>query len=335
MQHYSLLDLSPIAEGQTAADALSHSVALAQLAEDAGYHRFWLAEHHNMPGIASAATPVVIGHVANATRTIRIGAGGIMLPNHAPLVVAEQFGTLATLFPDRIDLGVGRAPGTDMATARALRRHMAPEDSFPQDVVDLIGYFAAGAEAAPVKAIPGAGTEVPVWILGSSLYGAQLAAHFGLPYAFASHFAPAMLEQAIATYRASFRPSDRLKRPHVMIAAGVCAADTDEEAIFLRSSQILAFARLRTGNPGKLPRPVADIAAQVPADVLAQVGQALSCSATGSPATVKRELTAIIDRYQPDEILMTGMIHDQAARLRSFAIAGEVLSELIQRQAAA
>lgn len=222
MQHVSLLDLSPIPEGGTAAEALAATVALAQAAEGFGYHRFWLAEHHNMPGIASAATAIVIGQVAAATRTIRVGAGGIMLPNHAPLVVAEQFGTLETLFPGRIDLGLGRAPGTDMATARALRRHMAPEDSFPQDVQELIGYL-DGAGGGPVRAIPGEGTQVPVWILGSSLYGAQLAAILGLPFAFASHFAPAMLAEALAIYRGSFRPSARLAAPYAMMAAGVCA----------------------------------------------------------------------------------------------------------------
>jgi luciferase family oxidoreductase group 1 len=335
MQNFSLLDLSPIPEGKTAADALACTVDLARTAEGCGYHRFWLAEHHNMPGIASAATAVVIGHVAGATRSMRIGAGGIMLPNHAPLVVAEQFGTLATLYPGRIDLGLGRAPGTDMATARALRRHMAPEDSFPQDVRELIGYFGDTSNQGAVRAIPGTGTHVPVWILGSSLYGAQLAAYFGLPYAFASHFAPQMLEQALATYRSTFRPSDRLDRPHVMIAAGVCAAETDAEAAFLRSSQILAFARLRTGNPGKLPLPAHDLSQQVPPPVMAQVEQALSCSATGSPATVRARLAAIVDRFQPDEIMVTGMIHDHAKRLRSFRIAADILADLCKAPAAA
>lgn len=328
MQHFSLLDLSPIPEGKTAADALAATVDLARAAEGAGYHRYWLAEHHNMPGIASAATAVVIGHVAAATRSMRIGAGGIMLPNHAPLVIAEQFGTLATLFPGRIDLGLGRAPGTDMATARALRRHMAPDDSFPQDVQELIGYLGDAADTAPVRAIPGAGTHVPVWILGSSLYGAQLAAFLGLPYAFASHFAPAMLEQAVAIYRSSFRPSERLDKPHVMVAAGVCAAATDAEAAFLRSSQLLAFARLRTGRPGPLPRPVEDVAQAIPAPVMDQVQQALSFSATGSAATVRHRLGEIIRSLRPDELMVTGMIHDHAARVRSFEIAAEVLTDL-------
>ncbi|RKT27883.1 luciferase family oxidoreductase group 1 [Roseovarius halotolerans] len=335
MQHFSLLDLSPIPEGGTAADALARTVDLARAAERSGYHRYWLAEHHNMPGIASAATSVVIGHVAGATSTMRVGAGGIMLPNHAPLVVAEQFGTLATLYPDRIDLGLGRAPGTDMATARALRRHMAPEDSFPQDVQELIGYLGDASDTAPVRAIPGTGTHVPVWILGSSLYGAQLAAYLGLPYAFASHFAPAMLEQALDVYRSTFQPSAGLKEPHVMIAAGVCAADSDAEAEFLRSSQILAFARLRTGRPGKLPPPTHDLEQEIPAPVMAQVRQALSCSATGSPAIVQKQLGALIDRFRPDELMVTGMIHDHDARIRSFEIAADALSALRDRPAVA
>ncbi|WFE74897.1 LLM class flavin-dependent oxidoreductase [Roseinatronobacter sp. S2] len=335
MQHFSLLDLSPIPEGKTAADALAGSVDLARAAEVSGYHRFWLAEHHNMPGIASAATAVVIGHVAAATRTMRIGAGGIMLPNHAPLVIAEQFGTLATLYPDRIDLGLGRAPGTDMATARALRRHMAPDDSFPQDVQELIGYFGENPDAAPVRAIPGTGTHVPVWILGSSLYGAQLAAYLGLPYAFASHFAPAMLEQALAVYRSTFQPSEHLDRPYVMMAAGVCAADTDAEAAYLRSSQLLAFARLRTGRPGKLPRPTHDVDHEIPAAVMTQVQQALSCSATGAASTVKGQLHQLIDTFRPDELMVTGMIHDQTARVRSFQIAADVLTDMRKNAAAA
>ncbi|MBQ2259778.1 MAG: LLM class flavin-dependent oxidoreductase [Loktanella sp.] len=327
MQNFSLLDLSPVPDGKTAADALSNTVELARAAEQFGYHRYWLAEHHNMPGIASAATAIVIGHVAAATRTMRIGAGGIMLPNHAPLIVAEQFGTLATLYPDRIDLGLGRAPGTDMATARALRRHMAPEDSFPQDVQELIAYFGATSEGRSVRAIPGENTHVPVWILGSSLYGAQLAAYLGLPYAFASHFAPAMLEEALAIYRRSFRPSERLEKPHVMMVAGVCAAETDAEAEFLRSSQVLAFARLHTGQPGKLPLPVRDVHLTIPAPVMAQVEQSLSCSATGSAATIKRQLGGILASYQPDELMVTGMIHDHSARVRSFEIAADVLSD--------
>lgn len=335
MQQYSLLDLSPIPEGGTATDALSNTVDLARHAEASGYHRYWLAEHHNMPGIASAATAVVIGAVAAATKTIRVGAGGIMLPNHAPLVVAEQFGTLETLYPGRIDLGLGRAPGTDGATAHALRRHMEANDNFPKDVMELLGYFGEASQEARIRAIPGQGTHVPVWILGSSLYGAQLAAYLGLPYAFASHFAPQMLEEAIATYRTTFRPSQWLAKPYFMMAVGVCAADTDEEALYLRSSQILAFARLRTGRPGKLPLPIEDLSAEIPGPLLSQVKQALSCSATGCGETVRRELGALVDRYKPEELMVTGMIHDHVARLRSFALAADALSDIAQASKAA
>ena len=328
MQKYSLLDLSPIPEGGTPADALANSASLALAAEKFGYHRYWLAEHHNMPGIASAATSVVIGHVAAATKTIRVGAGGIMLPNHAPLVIAEQFGTLATLYPGRIDLGLGRAPGTDMATARALRRHMANGDSFPQDVQELMAYFSDASDRKPVMAIPGVGTNVPVWILGSSLYGAELAALLGLPYAFASHFAPAMLAEALYIYRNSFVPSETLAKPYALICAGVCAADTDEEAHYLRSSQLLAFARLRTGNPSKLPYPVEDVLSEIPPHVLAQVESAMSCSATGARDNIKKQLKALIDQHKPDELMVTGMIHNHKARVRSFEITSDVLKEL-------
>lgn len=332
MQHFSYLDLAPIPEGQTPAEAIKSTVDLAQAAEKAGFHRYWLAEHHNMPGIASAATAVLIGHVAGHTKTMRIGAGGIMLPNHSPLTIAEQFGTLATLYPNRIDLGLGRAPGTDMQTARALRRHMAQEDTFPQDVQELIAYL--GDAPGHVQAIPGTGTNVPVWILGSSTFGAQLAAYLGLPYAFASHFAPTHLEEALQVYRRTFRPSDRLAKPHVMIAVGVSAAATDEEATYLRSSQLLAFARLRTGRPGQLPRPTRDLS-DIPAPILEQASYALSCSAVGSPATVRRELTALIARHQPDEIIITGMMHDHTARVRSLQIAADILSDLVTPAAAA
>lgn len=325
--YYSLLDLSPIAEGQTASQALANSLDLARHAESLGYHRYWLAEHHNMPGIASAATSVVIGHIAGGTKTIRVGAGGIMLPNHAPLIIAEQFGTLATLYPNRIDLGIGRAPGTDMGTARALRRNMEASDQFPEDVMELLNYLDAPHPDARIRAIPGEGTEVPVWILGSSLYGAQLAAYLGLPYAFASHFAPAALTQAVATYRQTFRPSQWLARPYFMMAAGVCAADTKDEAEFLRSSQTLAFARLRMGRPGKLPAPQADLS-EIPVQMRAEVDAALSCSAMGDAVMVRAQLQALIARHAPDEIMLTGMIHDHAKRRRSFAIAAEVMAEI-------
>jgi luciferase family oxidoreductase group 1 len=322
----SVLDLCPIVEGGDGARAFRESVALAREAERLEFKRFWLAEHHNMPGIASAATPLAIQHVAAATERIRVGAGGIMLPNHAPLVVAEQFGTLATLFPGRIDLGLGRAPGTDMATARALRRHMVSEDSFPQDVVELIGYLSKEGEEAPVKAVPGAGTEVPVWILGSSLFGAQLAAYLGLPYAFASHFAPGHLEEALETYRATFRPSRWLEAPRVMVAMGACAAATDEEAERLRSSQVLAFARLRTGRAGKLPPPGS--LEGIPREAMAGVNHALSFAAVGSPATVRRRLGQVVEQYRPDEIILAGMIYDLEARLTSLRIMAEAAQEL-------
>ena len=324
---HSLLDLASVSEGQTATTALANTLDLARHAEGLGYHRFWLAEHHNMPGIASAATAVVIGHVAAGTRTIRVGAGGIMLPNHAPLVIAEQFGTLATLFPGRIDLGLGRAPGTDMATTRAMRRNMTTTDQFPNDVVELLNYLGPDDPTARVRAFPGQDTHVPVWLLGSSLYGAQLAAYLGLPYAFASHFAPALLEDAADTYRSTFRASKWLDAPYFMMAAGICAAETDAEAEYLRSSQVLAFARLRSGRPGKLPPPQHDLSEVSPLDRQG-VDEALSCAAVGSKSTVRDQLAALIDRHQPDEILLTGMIHDHAARLHSFALAAEVMREL-------
>jgi len=303
LKKFSLLDLSPIPEGQTAADALRNTIDLAKHAERQGYHRFWLAEHHNMPGIASSATAVMIGQVAAATSTIRVGSGGVMLPNHAPLMVAEQFGTLASLFPDRIDLGLGRAPGTDMNTARALRRHMQGGNEFPQEVVELMGYLEPAALRSPVKAIPGQGTQVPIWILGSSTGGAQVAAYLGLPYAFASHFAPQMINEALHIYRSHFRPSDNLAEPYVMVAAGLYAADTDEEAQYLRSSHMLGFARLRTGRPGKLPYPVKDLSAEIPDGVLSAISEDLSVAAIGSPETVQRQLTEIADRYQADELI--------------------------------
>ncbi len=335
MQRYSLLDLSPVPEGSTPAEALAHTLDLARHAEALGYHRYWLAEHHNMPGIASAATAVVIGRVAAETKTIRVGAGGVMLPNHAPLVIAEQFGTLEALFPGRIDLGLGRAPGTDGLTARALRLSMQDADRFPQDVVELLGYLDDPNPEAKIRAVPGEGSKVPLWILGSSLFGAQLAAYLGLPYAFASHFAPQLLDQAFEVYRSTFRPSKWLDAPYAMMAAGVCAAETDEEARFLRSSQALAFARLRTGRPGKLPRPVEDISAEVPPHVQAQVDQALSCSAVGSPETVRRGLAELLERHRPDEMMVTGMIHDHSARLRSFEIAADALRSLVKAGASA
>jgi len=325
---FSVLDLAPVPEGASPADSLRNTVDLAQHAERWGYHRYWLAEHHNMPGIASAATAVLIGHVAGKTSTIRVGAGGIMLPNHAPLVVAEQFGTLATLYPDRIDLGLGRAPGTDMVTARALRRGLDSGEGFPQDVLELIAYLDEPEPGQQVRAIPGVGTRVPVWILGSSLYGAQLAAHLGLPYAFASHFAPAALDQALSVYRGTFRPSKHLEEPRFMLALNVFAAETDEEGLFLKTSMQLAFANLRTGRPGPLPRPVKDISEHVAPAIMPHIDHALSCTAAGSPQTVQKQLQGFIERYRPDELIVTGQIHDHQARLRSFEIAAEVLRDL-------
>ena len=328
MDAFSLLDLSPIPEGFEAADAIANTIDLAVKAEAFGYHRFWLAEHHNLAGIASTATAVLIGRVAAATGTIRVGAGGIMLPNHPPLVVAEQFGTLATLFPDRIDLGLGRAPGGDANTVRALRRYMEQADSFPQDVVEVLTYLGDTPEDAPVRAIPGAGTHVPVWILGSSLYGAQLAAHLGLPYAFASHFAPQALTPALAIYRDRFQPSVWLDKPRVMVAASACAAETDAEAEFLRSSQVLSFARRLTGQRGKLPRPINNVDAGFPPEVMARVHEDLSVSAWGGPERLRAEFAAIIGKHQPDELIVTSWIHDHAARVRSFEIVADTLKGL-------
>ena len=329
---YSLLDLAPVPDGTTTSDALKNSVDLAQHAESWGYNRYWLAEHHNMPGIASAATAVVIGHIANATQTMRIGSGGIMLPNHAPLQVAEAFGTLQALYGARIDLGLGRAPGTDMPTARALRRTLTPRhangETFPQDVQELIAYLGDMPETAAVRAFPGAGTHVPVWMLGSSTYGAELAAILGLPYAFASHFAPAALEQAIEIYRGMFQPSEHLEKPHFMLATNVFAAETAEDALFIRSSMMQTFANLRMGKPGKLPHPVTDVASVVPRQFLPQLEAIFAVSATGTKPMVRDQLAAMIARYKPDEIIIAGNIHDHTARLRSFEIAAEVMKEL-------
>jgi len=321
----SVLGLAPICAGSTAAQSLANTLDLAQHAERWGYQRYWLAEHHNMPGIASAATSVVIGHVAAGTRTIRVGAGGIMLPNHAPLVVAEQFGTLATLYPNRIDLGLGRAPGTDQRTMVALRRHLAGDvDRFPQDVLELQAYFAAPeSTAAPVRAIPGEGTQVPIWILGSSLYGAQLAAALGLPFAFASHFAPAELDNALALYRHRFKPSATLAQPHAMAALNVFAADSDAEARRLFTSLQQAFLNLRRGTPGQLPAPVDDIATFASPQELVMLEHALSCSVVGAAGTVRKGVADFLARTQANEVIVTAMIHDHAARRRSFEILAE------------
>jgi luciferase family oxidoreductase group 1 len=325
MTPLSVLDLSPILEGSDAAQSLRNSLDLARHAERLGYHRYWLAEHHNSAGVASAATAVVIGHVAAGTSTIRVGAGGIMLPNHAPLVIAEQFGTLASLFPGRIDLGLGRAPGTDQVTARALRRNLdsAAADTFPQDVIELMSYFLPAQPGQQVRAIPGAGLDVPVWILGSSLFGAQLAALLGLPYAFASHFAPADMEQAVAVYRARFQPSERLAVPRVMLGLNVCAADTDVEARRLFSSHQQALIARRTGRRGPLPPPVDNFESRLDARGHAILQDGLRCSVVGAPDTVRRGLEAFIKHTGTDEIMVAGQIFDHAARLRSFEITAQ------------
>ena len=335
MTPYSVLDLSPIPEGSTAGEALRNSGDLARHAEALGYKRYWMAEHHNMTGIASAATAVALGYVASQTDTIRVGAGGVMLPNHAPLVIAEQFGTLASLYPDRIDLGLGRAPGTDQMTARALRRSLDNSDNFPQDVVELMAYFETAEPNQRIRAVPGAGTDVPIWILGSSLFGAQLAAHLGLPYAFASHFAPGALNQALEVYRETYRPSERWPAPHFMLAINVFAADTDEEALLLKTSMQQAFVNLRTGRPGPLPRPMADFEAEVDPMAKAMVDQALAVSATGAPHTVRSQLSELIETHRPDEVMLTGQIHDHAARKHSFAIAADAMRSLTEIREAA
>lgn len=318
----SVLDLCPIVEGGDAAQSFRHTVDLARHCERWGFNRYWLAEHHGMPGIASAATAVLIGHVAGATSRIRVGAGGVMLPNHSPLVIAEQFGTLETLYPGRIELGLGRAPGSDPATARALRQERGPEaaDRFPQDVAELLAYFGPPRAGQKVRAIPGEGLRVPVWVLGSSLFGAQLAAHLGLPYAFASHFAPAMLDAAVDLYRREFRPSAHLQRPHLMLGFNVFAADSDADGQLLASSAQQAFASLYAGRPGKLPPPVEGFMDRLPMAERVFVERSLACSAIGSPQTVRRALEAFIERTGADELMITSQIHDPAARLRSYEI---------------
>jgi luciferase family oxidoreductase group 1 len=326
----SVLDLSPVAEGSDAGQALRNSLDLAQHAEALGYGRYWMAEHHNMPGIASAATAVALAHVAAGTRTIRVGAGGVMLPNHSPLVIAEQFGTLAALHPGRVDLGLGRAPGTDLLAARAMRRDlMTDPDEFPRDVVELLDYFKPAAPGQAVQAVPGAGLQVPVWILGSSTFGAQLAAMLGLPYAFASHFAPAQMMDAMSVYRERFRPSERLASPHVMLGVNVFAADTDAEARRLFTSLQQAFLNLRTGRPGKLPPPVdLDDARLADPRARAMLDNALACSVVGGPETVRRGLAEFIARTRPDELMVTAQIFDHGARRRSFEILAGVHPEM-------
>jgi luciferase family oxidoreductase group 1 len=330
---FSVLDLSPITEGSNAAQSFRNTLDLAQHAEGWGFNRYWLAEHHGMPGIASAATSVLIGHVAGGTKTIRVGAGGIMLPNHSPLVIAEQFATLEALFPGRIDLGLGRAPGSDPATARALRRNlMSDADEFPRDVVELMDLMSDEPRQS-IRAVPGTGAKVPVWILGSSLFGAQLAAMLGLPFAFASHFAPAQMMAAIDIYRDNFKPSEHLAKPHVMLGFNVFAADTDEEAQLRATSMQQAFVNLRSGRPAKLPPPLAGYRDKVGPAERALLDGVLSCATIGSPATVREGLRAFIERTGADELMITSQMFDHGARLRSYEIAAQVRRDLQEQHA--
>ncbi len=324
----SVLDLSPIVEGGTAGEALANTRDLARQAERLGYHRYWIAEHHNMPGIASAATAVVIGHVAAGTSTIRVGSGGIMLPNHAPLVIAEQFGTLASLFPGRIDLGIGRAPGTDQRTARALRRDRHDSvDTFPRDVEELESYFRSTTTTG-VRAVPGAGLEVPIWLLGSSTYSAQLAAARGLPFAFASHFAPDRLEVALDLYRSEFRPSDACPRPRAMAAINVFAAASDQEAERLFTSLQQMFVRLHRGTPGPIPPPVDNMDGRWSPAEAAGVAAAFREAIVGSEETVRDGLRKFLARTRVDELMVTAMMYDHAARVRSFELTAKAAQSL-------
>ena len=317
----SILDLAPVCEGSDTTQAFANMLDLAQFAEGWGYHRYWLAEHHNMPGIASAATAVLIGHVAGGTKRIRVGSGGIMLPNHSPLQVAEQFGTLASLYPDRIDLGLGRAPGTDQPTARALRRYFDSADQFPQDVRELLHYFEPAQAGQAVRAVPGAGIPVPVWLLGSSLFGARLAAALGLPYAFASHFAPDAMDQALAVYRSEFRPSQYLTAPYAVLGLNVVAAESEAEAKRLFTTQQQSFVNLRRGKPGLIPPPIDDIEAFWEPHEKIGVQSALACAVVGDQRQVSEGLAAFVARHKPDELILTANIYDHAARKRSFGLA--------------
>ena len=326
---FSILDISPIPTGFTAADALRNSLDIAQHAEKWGYTRYWVAEHHNMTGNASSATAVLIGYLAAGTSHIRVGSGGVMLPNHAPLVIAEQFGTLESLYPGRIDLGLGRAPGTDQMTARALRRDLlGSDDRFPQDVRELQHYLGPLQDGQSVKAIPGANTEVPIWILGSSLYGAQLAAHFGLPYAFASHFAPEQLLEAMKIYRELFKPSDKLDKPYCAFLMNVVAADTDEEAAHLFTSLQQNVVRMRRNTRGQLPAPIANLDEFCEPHEKAAAAHTLQVSAVGSLETIQKEMRHWLEATGADEIIMTGQIFDHHARLRSFEIAAQAAQSL-------
>lgn len=320
----SVLDLSFVPEGATPGDALRHSLDLARHAERWGYRRYWVAEHHNMPGIASAATSVVIGYIAGGTQTIRVGSGGIMLPNHAPMLIAEQFGTLESLYPGRIDLGLGRAPGTDQATLRALRRDPASADSFPHDVQELQAFLGPVQPGQRIQAVPGGGLDVPIWILGSSHYGAQLAAALGLPYAFASHFAPDALMTALPLYRQRFQPSAQLAQPYAMAGVNIVAADTDEEARFLFTTAQQAFTNLHRGRPGKYPPPIEDIETYWSPSEKLRASHMLTYAIVGSPSTVRDGLERFIAETGVDELMIVSAIYDHAARLRSYEIVSEI-----------
>ncbi|MEO7086919.1 MAG: LLM class flavin-dependent oxidoreductase [Gemmatimonadaceae bacterium] len=328
MTSFSVLDLSPIVQGGSASQSFKNSLDLAQHAERWGYKRFWLAEHHGIPGVASAATSVVIAHVAGGTSTIRVGAGGIMLPNHPPLLIAEQFGTLETLFPGRIDLALGRAPGSDQATAQALRRSPSSGDEFPHDVLELMGYFNDAESAQVVRAVPGAGLSIPLWILGSSQFGASLAARLGLPFAFASHFAPAYLDSAIQIYRSNFRPSPSLDRPHLMLGVSAVAADTDKEASWLFTSLQQTFVNIRRGHPTPVPPPSRDFERALTPFDRQQLDSALSAACVGSHETMRAKLGAFIERTGADELIVATQIFDHQARLRSYEITAEIQREL-------
>ncbi|MCC9622622.1 LLM class flavin-dependent oxidoreductase [Thalassospira sp. MA62] len=336
MPKYSVLDLCPVNAGSHPTETFERTLDLAQHVEKWGYHRYWLAEHHNMPGIASAATSVVIAHVAGGTKTIRVGSGGIMLPNHAPLVVAEQFGTLDALAPGRIDLGIGRAPGTDQRTAAALRRDMhAPEERFIQDVLQVQAFLAPLEGTPPIRAVPGYGSQVPIWLLGSSLFSAELAARLGLPFAFASHFAPDMLMDALSLYRHRFEPSEQLDKPYAIAAMNFFVADTDEEGEYIATSMQQQFLQLRRGNPGQLPAPVKDMDEIWSRSEKAGVDHALRYAAIGSKDTARKKLREFAYTTNADEIMLTANIFDHQARLRSFEIGAELFEELNAEKATA
>ena len=325
---FSILDLAPVTEGSDTAQAFRNTLDLAQLGERLGYHRYWLAEHHNMPGIASAATAVLIGYVAGGTSTIRVGAGGIMLPNHAPLQVAEAFGTLASLYPGRIDLGLGRAPGTDQPTAKALRRYFDSADAFPADVLELLGYFEPAKPGQAVRAVPGAGIDVPVWLLGSSLFSARLSAQLGLPFAFASHFAPDAMDEALALYRRDFQPSARLQQPYAVLGLNVVAADSDAVARYLFTTQQQSFINLRRGRPGLIPPPIDDIEAYWTPPEKLMLERALACAVVGDAGTLQDGIEAFVARHRPDEVLITTNVFEHAARRHSFEMVAAVRERL-------